>query len=62
MDGLRHRRQITILPSSEGSRWQVLDRTFTEEGDLVAGKSVLLGIDEDEHLVWPPEYELLLSE
>ena len=62
LDAFQHHRTIAIVPSDEGSGWQVLDHTFTDTGDLVAAHTVCLGLAEDDRLVWPDEYSTLLSE
>lgn len=62
LDLLARHRRIVILPREEGDGWQVLDQTFSGEGSLVAANTVFLGVDEDYQLVWPDEYQVLLSE
>ncbi len=62
LDLMNHHRQIAVLPGEEENRWQVWDRTFTAEGNLLASNTVFLGLDEDGQLVWPEEYVVLLGE
>ena len=62
LDMLKHHRQIIIGPADEEGRWQVSDRTYTNEGSLLAANTLFLGFDEDWELVWPEEYRVLLSE
>lgn len=62
LDMLQHQRRIAIIASGEGSGWKVTDQTVDAEGEVIAAKVVFLGIDEEGALVWPEEYQILLSE
>ena len=61
-DMLLHHRRVVILPCDDGKGWQVLDQTYSTEGNLVAANTVFLGLDEDGQWVWPEEYQTLLAD